>query len=90
MPRLSEPLSEALLNAWRLVFTFIVVAIFVTAWLVQGEVIKTPKWARDWSGETPEAQREYAAALMTPVCVFFLLFAIAGYIRMRREDTRAV
>ncbi|KAH0598249.1 hypothetical protein MHUMG1_03544 [Metarhizium humberi] len=90
MPRPSEPLREALLNIARLVWTFVVIATFVTAWLVQGEVIKTPKWARDWSGETPEAQREYAAALMTPVCVVFLLFAVAGYIQMRREDTRLV
>ncbi|TWU73903.1 hypothetical protein ED733_003535 [Metarhizium rileyi] len=85
-PRRLGPLGEVLLNIWRLVFTLIVIAVFVVAWLVQSEVIKTPKWARDWSGETPEVQRQYATALMTPVCLVFLFFAVAGFAQLRRDN----
>lgn len=86
MPRLSNSTREVLLNIWRFIFAAIVISIFIVVYLVQGEVIHTPKWARDWSGEPPEMQRQYAAALMTPVCVVFLFFAIAGFVQMRREN----
>jgi TRAP-type C4-dicarboxylate transport system permease small subunit len=88
MRRLSSSVNEALLNVGRFIFAATVISIFIIVYLVQSQIIKTPKWARDWSGEPPEAKRVYAAALMTPVCIVFLLFAIAGYLQMRREDVR--
>lgn len=64
----------------------VVIVVWVMAWLVQAGVVKTPKWARDWSGEPAHVQQEYAAALMTSVCVVFFLFILAGIIQMRRAN----
>lgn len=66
----------------------IVFTIFIMVWLVQTQVVKTPKWARDWSGEPQSAKNEYAGALMTWVTVVFALFVVAGFVQMRRENVR--
>ncbi|KAK3934151.1 hypothetical protein QBC46DRAFT_274395 [Diplogelasinospora grovesii] len=86
--RPSSPFARALYHTWLWLFTVLVIMIFIMAWLVQANVIVMPRWAVDWSDASPDVRAEYAAALLTCVCVLFLLFSAAVVVQMRREGTR--
>ncbi|KAI0138648.1 hypothetical protein F4776DRAFT_663017 [Hypoxylon sp. NC0597] len=86
--RKASPLKgvkRSLAGILQALFALTLFAIFIIAWLVQGETITLPQWAKAWNGVSPELQRVYTAALVPAVLVLAILFFATGFFIMMRE-----
>ncbi|KAI1078501.1 hypothetical protein F5B20DRAFT_203987 [Whalleya microplaca] len=84
-------MRNTLYAAMQWVFTILVIIIFAVAFLVQGGTIELPQWAKAWDGVSEEVQAEYAGAMMSAVCIVFVLFLAVGItqmVRQARSDAR--
>ncbi|KAI0007980.1 hypothetical protein F4779DRAFT_619086 [Xylariaceae sp. FL0662B] len=82
---------RTLYAAMQWAFMFIVIIIFAVAILVQFGTIKLPPWAKAFDGVSEEVHAQYAGAMMSSVCVVFVLFLVVGVtqmVRQAREDAR--
>ncbi|OTA80820.1 hypothetical protein M434DRAFT_37804 [Hypoxylon sp. CO27-5] len=82
---LLERMKRSLSGILQTLFALTLFAIFIIAWLVQGETIALPQWAKAWNGVSPELRQIYTAVLVPVVLVLAILFFATGFFIMMRE-----
>ncbi|KAI0181211.1 hypothetical protein GGR52DRAFT_567445 [Hypoxylon sp. FL1284] len=76
--------QTSLLGVIQIVFSLVVVAIFILAFAAQGS-LQIPQWGKSWQKATDAEIKAYTAALVPAVCILAGIFLIAGITLIRRE-----